>query len=190
VKYPAHDARLVAGFLVEALDPTCERITIAGSLRRQKAEVGDIEILYSPKDETITRPVEGDMFATQSMRAVDGFIDELVKANVLARRKNALGREMFGEKNKLMVHVPSGIPVDLFATDGKCWFNALVCRTGPAVLNQEIAQRAIDRGWHWNVYGPGFSRKDSMGNTEVRVVNSEEEVFAFVGLPYNKPEDR
>ena len=45
-RWPAAIARKVADELVEALTPRCEQICIAGSLRRGKPDVGDIEILY------------------------------------------------------------------------------------------------------------------------------------------------
>jgi DNA polymerase/3'-5' exonuclease PolX len=44
-------AREIAEKLVEKLAPYCERIEIAGSIRREKAEVKDIEIVAIPKDE-------------------------------------------------------------------------------------------------------------------------------------------
>ena len=85
-----------------------------------------------------------------------------------------------------MRHVPSGIPVDLFATTEACWFNYLVCRTGGADNNLAICFAAQRAGWKWTPYGPGFTR----GSGEVHLVRSEREVFEFVGLPYLEPEQR
>src|SRR5690348_18038472 len=48
-RYPACEAWQVARPLAFALERVCERVEIAGSLRRKKAEVGDIEILFIPK---------------------------------------------------------------------------------------------------------------------------------------------
>lgn len=48
-KFPAASAIQVAQSIVAALAPSCQRIEIAGSLRRRKQEVGDIEILYVAK---------------------------------------------------------------------------------------------------------------------------------------------
>jgi DNA polymerase/3'-5' exonuclease PolX len=55
-RWPAAIARKVADELVQALTPRCEQICIAGSLRRGKAEVGDIEILYIPRLGQSARP--------------------------------------------------------------------------------------------------------------------------------------
>lgn len=50
-KFPRTQALAVAEELVAALRPACERLEIAGSLRRGKAEVGDVEILFVPRVE-------------------------------------------------------------------------------------------------------------------------------------------
>ena len=49
VTFPRAVAIQVARELCEALKPHCERLIVAGSLRRGKQEVGDVEILYIPK---------------------------------------------------------------------------------------------------------------------------------------------
>ena len=60
-KYPYTQARGVAELLVQAMSPFCERIEIAGSLRRKKALVSDIEICVIPKREA--RPDISSLFA-------------------------------------------------------------------------------------------------------------------------------
>ena len=42
-------ALILAEAALSALTPSCERISIAGSIRRRKPEVGDIEIVCIPK---------------------------------------------------------------------------------------------------------------------------------------------
>lgn len=173
----------IIGRLIEPL--TVERIEIAGSIRRQKPLVGDIELLYIPKVER--RKLEGDMFAQGDCDLAAEAILKMIRDGMLAKRRNVNGTEMFGPRNKLCVHVASGIPVDLFATSAEAWSNYLVCRTGPADLNTLIAAMAKARGWRWNPYGPGFS---AQGDDRSFRVESEQDVFAFVGLPYREPGDR
>ncbi len=48
-KIPWEIAMPVAEEIVERLKPCCLRIAIAGSLRRLKKQVGDIEILFVPR---------------------------------------------------------------------------------------------------------------------------------------------
>lgn len=184
VKFPLDDARAVAEALVFSLKDSCERIMIAGSIRREKRMVGDIEIVYIPKYER--RPVPGDMFALKDTSLADLAIHRLMELSILDLRENANGHISFGDKNKLMRHIASGVPVDLFATTKENWFNYLVCRTGPADLNKEICMRAQKMGAKWNPYGCGFTDKEYT----TWPMHSEEDVFKFVGLPYSEPKDR
>lgn len=180
----------VAEELVGALEPVTTRIAVAGSLRRGKAEVGDVELVFVP----VCQDVPADLFgSTVSRDLAAARIDGLVEAGVLARRVGDAGGTSWGAKNKLAVHVESGIPVDLFATTEDCWWNYLVCRTGSAETNKRICMAAQAKGWKWNPYGPGFSRGVVRGihaPTETVAVESEYQVFAFVGLPYLQPEKR
>lgn len=89
------------------------------------------------------------------------------------------------QKNKLLRHVESGIPVDLFATTEASWWNYLVCRTGGAQTNVRICNAAIAKGWNWAPYGAGFKTREGLVP-----VHSEREVFEAVGLKYLEPEER
>jgi DNA polymerase/3'-5' exonuclease PolX len=184
IRFPLADAEIVARDLLVALAPACERIEIAGSIRRRRPDVGDVEIVYVPRWQTDV-PDPGDFFRHTAINLVDGAIANLERCGVLGRRTNAVGREMFGEKNKLAVHVASGIPVDLFATSEECWWNYLVCRTGGAESNVRIAAAAQRIGCKWTPYGSGFLTPRGMAP-----MHSEEEVFAFVGLPHLPPASR
>lgn len=182
-RFPNAVGMKVSAELCAALKPVCDRLIVAGSLRRLKPTVGDVEILYIGK--TKVRQDPGDMFSNITVNLADETISALEKAGVLERRKNVNGSQMYGPKNKLMRHRASGLPVDLFAATPENWWNYLVCRTGPADSNKRICMAAQERGWKWNPYGAGFSRAG-----EIRTMESEAEVFAFVGLPYLQPEDR
>lgn len=182
-RFPNAVGMKVAAELCAALKPVCERIIVAGSLRRRKPTVGDVELLYIGKTEVRQDPT--DMFASITIDLADEAIAALEKSGGLERRKNVNGSEMYGPKNKLMRHRASGLPVDLFAATTENWWNYLVCRTGPADSNTRICIAAQQRGWKWNPYGAGFSR-----DGETRAMESEAEVFAFVGLPYAQPEER
>ena len=200
VRFPFAVAWTIAEELRETLAPASERIVIAGSLRRRKPDVGDIELLYIPRVVPLRDP--DDMFADRTANLADLVIRYLESVGALERRKNVNGSEMFGPKNKLMRHVRSGINVDLFAATPENWFNYLVCRTGPAESNMRIATAAQARGWKWNPYGAGFSvaavsdRRDaddgrrSETAATVLAVHSERAVFEFAGLEYREPWER
>ena len=182
-KWPRAAAIQVARTLCEALQPHCEKLIVAGSLRRGRALVGDVEILYIPHTEE--RPI--DLFHTRRFPLTDPVLDHLLKTEILAKRPSVTGSHTWGQQNKLAIHVPSGIPVDLFETTADCWFNYLVCRTGPAESNTRIATAAQERGWKWKPYSPGFTR---LSDGAHHAVQSEEEVFTFVGLPSLPPHQR
>lgn len=185
-RWPRAAALAVAKELCAALQPVTRRLIVAGSLRRRKPEVGDVEILYVPKFET----QQFDFFSTREANLVDRLLQSLLAVGTLQKRPNVNGSFAWGDKNKLALH-PSGIPVDFFSATEENWFNYLVCRTGGAENNVLIANAAIRRGWKWNPYGPGFSRGGPLAGPEQNhPVKSEREVFEFAGLPYREPWER
>jgi hypothetical protein len=125
--WPAARARPIADELVEALTPFCERVCIAGSLRRGKAEVGDIEILYVPRFGQVRS--QGELFV-KSASLADELLYRWLDMGVLAQRKNKKGVATWGSLNKLAMHIASGISVDLFATTLERWFVSFVIRHG------------------------------------------------------------
>jgi len=84
-----------------------------------------------------------------------------------------------------MLHVPSGIGVDIFSSTEVCWPVAMVVRTGGKETNVRIATAALQRGYQFHAYGSGFSTPSG----EI-VCRSEREVFEAVGLPYREPWER
>src|SRR3954465_699781 len=127
-KFPRAEAIAAAKQLLKGF--ASDRLIIAGSLRRRKPMVGDIEIVYIPKIQT--GPDTGDFFASKTVNLSDQTIKIMCLGGILRPRENILGRTTWGEANKLAVHVASGIPVDFFATSEAAWWNYLVCRTGGA----------------------------------------------------------
>ncbi len=164
-------AKAIAENIKAVLESSCERIVIAGSIRRQKPDVGDIELLCIPKY------IDG-------VDWLDAKIQTLIHFDMLGYRLNKLGRKVYGPKNKLLVH-PSGIGVDIFSTDEQCWPVALVVRTGGEKTNKWIATAALKKGYRFHAYGSGFSTPSG----EI-VCHSEREVFEAVHLPYQEPWER
>lgn len=182
-RFPAAIGHRVAAELGALLIPASIQIEVAGSLRRCRPTIGDLEILYIPRTELRADP--DDMFAMRNANLVDDAIAQLDRDGILERRKNSVGSEMFGPKNKFMRHRATGLPVDLFSATPSNWFNQLVCRTGSAACNTRICVAAIARGWKWNPYASGFSRPG-----ESVEMHSEAEVFEFVGMPFLPPQRR
>jgi len=181
-KWPRALARVVALELSERLSSVCERIEVAGSIRRGKRQVGDVELLIIPRC-FFDRNKEGEVVPVPE---TDKLIERLETEGVLGRRLNSKGRTTVGAKNKLMVHVETAMAVDLFFTTPSCWWNALTCRTGGAETNKRLAQSAIANGRNWNVYGEGVTLSDG----KVIRAESEEHVFELCGVPYLSPDQR
>jgi DNA polymerase/3'-5' exonuclease PolX len=173
-RWPRAAAVQVARELCDALRPVTDRLIVAGSLRRRKSEVGDVEIIFVPHFENR----QLDMFSTAPMNLAEERLAALLTDGTLSKRPSATGGFAWGPKNKLALH-RSGIPVDLFTATEANWWNYLVCRTGPADSNTAICMAARERGYKWNPYGEGFTRQS---DGEIIPVDSEAAVFRFVGL--------
>ncbi|GAI20200.1 unnamed protein product [marine sediment metagenome] len=165
-------AKEIAKQLKALLAPGCERIEIAGSIRRRKPTVGDIELLCIPKYDGLADRLDSE-------------IGWLMGQGILELRRNKLGSPVYGPKNKLLRHVESGIGVDIFSTNWQCWPVALVVRTGGKTTNKRIATAALRQGYHFHAYGSGFTTPDG----EI-ICHSEREVFEAVGLRYLEPWER
>jgi DNA polymerase/3'-5' exonuclease PolX len=166
------------------LQPFCERIQLAGSMRRKRALVGDIEVLCIPKFEQHTPP--GEMFS-QSTNMVNACITDFLQRGILSLRVKVDNTVANGDKLKLLKDTASGISLDLFITDPPSWFSILVCRTGGKDNNAAIATKAKAMGYRWMMGGEGFLHLHTNRITPIR---SEEDVYSFVGMPYLKPEER
>lgn len=182
-KWAAVEAATVAVALKGALAPFCERIEIAGSLRRGKRMVSDIELLYVGRRQNIAN----DFFNESTCDAAAACLDSLLNRSVIAKRPNSLGRFTWGPQNKLGIHVESGIPVDFFSTSEANWWVSLVIRTGSKETNLKLTTGAQARGRTLHAYGAGV---EINATGEVMACRSEEDVFEWCGVPYLKPEDR
>lgn len=188
-RWELHGATAAGTEICEMMDRGCERLIIAGSIRRQKPTVGDIEILYVPR--LVPAKQSLDLFAPAFDNMADQEIAALEAGGFLTRRLNINGSETFGPKIKLMEHAESGIPVDLFATTVASWWSYLVCRTGPKESNIAICEAAKRKGWKWSPF-VGFERfiTGDAGETETYYPTSEKDVFDFAGLQYHEPRRR
>ena len=175
-------AELQAIDLAEMLRPFCERIEIAGSIRRKRSYVKDIELLCVSK---VWSSQDLGGLATNGYE-LDLKLDELVvDGSVLKKRPNKAGRYTYGEQNKLLTHVPSGIPVDIFSVPPTNWGMALVVRTGPKEMNIRMMARFKELGMRGHAYG-GVTDQEG---TELRCPD-EETVFRLLGWTWIPPEER
>lgn len=174
-------AMITAQSLAAELRPFTTQLEIVGSLRRGKATVGDIELLYIPRFEQR----RDGLFDEFQFNLAEWKIGHWLTDQTLTKRPNVRGHFAWGEKNKLALH-STGTPVDLFATTEENWPVSLVIRTGSKETNLRLTTGAQKQGGTLHAYGCGVSYPDGR---LIRAVD-ERHVFALCGVPYLHPHER
>lgn len=164
-------------------------VAFAGSLRRGKETIGDIDILAAPRT-----PEEGMALtaAFTSMPDVVGVISSGPTRSSVRVSPGAATSRWGAESSSA-----GGVQMDLKIVPIESWGAALMYFTGSKEHNVKMRERALARGMTLNEYGL-FPDDDPQGtkkpphNRGVKPVASrtEEEVFAALGLPYIPPECR
>ncbi len=129
---PLEEAKKIAVAICYKLQPFCEKINIAGSVRRQKPLVKDIEIICVPKAEVLK-----DMFGWD-----EGIIRSIEFSNVV---KSVLGKIIKGNTDGkyMQIELPEGVNLDLFIPDDFDYYRQYAIRTGSA----DYSAKVIASGW-------------------------------------------
>ncbi len=133
---------------------------IAGSLRRFRPTIGDIDLLIASID---AAPI------------MEAFVNHSSVARVLAHGPT-----------KSSIEVVQGPQVDLRVLPPERYGTGLSYFTGSQQHNVRLRERAQDLGWSLNEHS--FTRTDDSG--EEILCATEEEVYAVLGLPWISPELR
>ena len=185
-RWPHDVARRVAEELVATLEPAAEFLAIAGSLRRGRPVVGDIELVYVP---LFVEPVQlqPGLFSDppEPIDGVDAAIKAMTGNGILARRKNGNRFLGYGPFNKLLIHVPTGIAVDIYSSERRFLGMCMFVRTGPAEWNRRAAMEIKFRNKHLQVTG-GIKLPDGT----VKECPEEIDVFDEIPWPYLEPDRR
>lgn len=152
---------------VDVIAPYCDRVVIAGSIRRRCPAVNDLEIVCIPR-------VEGGGFFGDIPTRSPEFV-EAVNAWPAIRGKAEDGRYT----RRIM---PAGEELDLFITDPDRWGLILAIRTGSA----EFSRRVLAGGWTSRGYhSDGGVLYDSAGHPTY--IREEEHLFTLLGIPWVDP---
>jgi len=138
-------AQKVADAVVKRLSPYCQRIEIAGSIRRRKPWVNDVDLVLILKDPW-------------------NFHAELMKLGQL---------KMSGKK--IMRAIVGSVQVDIYVADEATWATLFLIRTGSKENNIRLCSRAKDMGWHLAASGDGlFNEKGERiaGDSEISIYNA------------------
>ena len=176
-RFPLALAEVTGQSLIRLLGDSCERIEIAGSVRRRQSEVGDIELLCIPKAGEMD--LFGGPVASESL--LDQRCRQLIDQGFLAPRPKKLGAVTIGPLNKLLIHPATGIGVDVFATSAENWGMAMVVRTGPAEFNVRVMARFQEPGIAGHTYGGVTSEGEELQ------CPTEERVFELLEWDYLEP---
>lgn len=142
---------------------------IAGSIRRARPTIGDVDLLVSVSDMEASTPI------------MDAFVSMENVARVLGHGPT-----------KSSIELLSGLQVDVRVLPQERWGTALCYFTGSQAHNIRMRQLALDRGLSLNEHA--LSPVDSSGtiieDAPKILCATEEEVYAAVGLPWIAPELR
>lgn len=141
-RYKLVDAERIAGDLIDYLArvPGVLKAEVAGSYRRRKATVGDLDVLVACKKRT---PV------------IDKFVSYPEVTDVLARGVT-----------KASVRLKSGMQVDLRVVPEESFGAALVYFTGSKAHNIALRTLGLKRGLKFNEYGVYRKNRWLAGQTE------------------------
>jgi DNA polymerase (family 10) len=156
------EAKPIAERLSYLLTPYCDRIEIAGSIRRSNPVVHDIDIVLIPKPEAA------------------------LTINYALSRIGTITKD--GPKIKQLWYTEnqSLISVDLYLATPATWATLLLIRTGSKQNNIRLATMAKRRGWQLKANGDGLF--DEHNN---RVAgDTEQSIYEALGVPYQEPQRR
>jgi hypothetical protein len=192
---PLADARALCDEVLYLLDGTYTRSDYAGSVKRCKAECGDLEVIVAATNHEI-----------------DHRINDLVDRGVFSLRYNKRGSKIaYSDRQKALWF--NDLPLDVWIVrPDRYWGVTAVLRTGPGELNRMLVglrgtttrdglpglcppDLVFRDGAIWRLpsrfEAENYKRNEPLPAGSVRQYTPEEEdVFAVMGLPYLAPEQR
>ena len=173
------DARFLAEKVCAVLRPFCERVVVAGSVRRGRAEVNDVDIVAMPKPVDLPGALGGTAHFGESQVWKDLVPKALVKWGL---KLEASGQEL------LRLSFPlTGFQVDVYRARPETWGVILLVRTGSKEHNVKLCTLARSKGLKLSAC-EGVVSQDGFG--QIIASKTEEEIFAALGLAFVEPKDR
>lgn len=181
-------ARELAWEIMSLLSPYCSKLCIAGSIRRNRPTVGDIELIAIP---IVDRIEQHDMFGLVGQVEIDRLharCIELVNDGQMATRPDKSGIISFGARAKRLTYRDFGL--DLFAVKPPTaqWGVIHLLRTGSAAFSKRLVTHVGQGGWMPSHIRCRAGALWSWG--ELVETPTEAHVFEAIGRPYVQPQDR
>ena len=156
------EAERLADQFKAAVEPQCDRIEVAGSIRRQKTKVHDIDFVVVTKTDAEWQKISD-------------------KLKHLKAKPNCSGNSVI----KAFVPCQNGLfQVDFYRAKPSTFGIHLLVRTGSAEHNMWLAGYAISKGMRIR-YSEGLIKEGSVIAGE-----TEKGVFEALSLPYPLPSER
>ena len=163
-RIPLAEARAIANDVISQLRPHCSKRAVAGSIRRQRPTIGDIEIVCLPLSYDAS-----PLFASGIATVVNQW--EKIRGELPCRYTQR--------------RLPCGMKLDLFMPDPNGFGLQLAIRTGSADWCRTVLARAWSRaGFH--------SEGGVLRRADGSVVPTPDEcsLFELIGLRWTEPQDR
>jgi len=144
---------------------------LVGSYRRQNKDMGDIDILIKNRDDL-------DIKTLISELTNGGYIIETL----------ASGKSKFMGLCKLSPELPAR-RIDILIADPSYYYFALLYFTGSYSFNIYMRKIALEKGYSLSEYGIKNNTDKKFIDTK-DLINSEEDIFKFLQIPYVLPNKR
>ena len=154
---------------IKNANPTLN-IKIAGSYRRKKQRLNDLDILLISK----TNKWAADADPISNLR-----LPQIIEQN------NGIIRRM-----TIIRYKNTNIKCDIYRVDKDILPFMLFHATGDRGENLGIRRLAIDRGWSLNQYGIWYRDNRTRRVAGSEKIKTEKDIYEFFGREYRKPEDR
>jgi len=153
--------------ILSTIQPHCTRAEVAGSIRRRKDTINDIDFVVEPKPQGWTKLIK------EIRRAFDASTEKqgAKLATLYVPFKSRQGQGL--------------VQIDLYRASKSTWGVMLLIRTGSAQHNIYLCNLAIRQGQRL-AYSRGLLNEEG----EVIASKTEEDVFQGLGLEYILPPDR
>lgn len=173
LKVPYDEAKKIADELVVLLGEGFERLEIAGSLRRKKALVGDIELVG------ILQTIKVGLFGFSEILPTRAVIELMGRFGYKAEKAGEKYIKFFSNRK---------MNVDLFLCTPETWGCIFMIRTGSAEFTRKMVTKISRGGWCPNDMRFLDGRLLRDGN--LLDTPEEMDVFRELGMAYVPPEQR
>lgn len=157
-------ARVIAEQVCQVLRPVCERVEVAGSIRRRRPLVHDIDLVAIPNNQGAF------LYALQSLGQVTGGRD-IIKVALIVGVIDA--------------DAVNPVTLDVYIAKPLTWAGLMLIRTGSTRHNIMLCQRARELGYRLHADGSGIDNGD-----EIYTPETEQSFFNLLRLPYKPPSER